>query len=388
MSRHDDAAELPTCRRCVMDTTDPDLTFDADGICSQCRRAERLLTLVPSTDAQAETRLAAIGAEMAKKTKGAEYQCLVGLSGGVDSSYVAHLAGRLGLRVLAVHFDNGWNSEIAVANIRNICSALDFELMTYVIDWEEFRDLQRAFLLASVIDVELVTDHAIFAAMVRLAREHRVPFVLSGTNVATEAILPSAWVWPKQDLRNIRAIHREFGEVPMQTYPVCGITKWIATRYTPLGPTYIELLNNIRYRKDAAIDLLEREVGWRSYGGKHHESVFTKYYQNHILPTKFGVDKRRPHLSSLVMNHELTRDEALAALCEDLYDEAELLRDTTYVCKKLGFSDAEWSAIMAAPPKRHDDYRSSAAFFRMIGGVRQTVKERSVRSSVTTHADG
>src|SRR5262245_2490812 len=226
------------CVRCVMDTSAPELVFDAAGVCSECTRAERLLALVPQTEEEARARLDAIAAKVRAKGAGHEYDCVVGLSGGVDSSYVALLAGELELRTLAVHFDNGWNSEIAVSNIHELCESLDIDLMTYVINWDEFRDLQRSFLLASVIDVELVTDHAIFAAMLQLAREHDIPFILSGMNVATEAIMPLAWAWRKQDHRNIKAIHDRFGTVPLKTFPMCGPLRWAALRYTPLGPTY------------------------------------------------------------------------------------------------------------------------------------------------------
>jgi N-acetyl sugar amidotransferase len=363
-----------------MDTSDPEIEFDDAGRCSHCRRAERLLGLVPKSAADAESRLERIAADVKARGKGAEYDCLVGLSGGVDSSYVAWLAGQLGLRVLAVHFDNGWNSEIAVANIRSICETLDFELMTYVINWEEFRDLQRSFLYASVVDVELVTDHAIFAAMARLARDHRIKIVLSGTNVATEAILPQAWVWPKQDLRNIRGIHKRFGTVELETFPVMGLGRWALMRYSPFGLRYVELLNNAQYRKGDAMKTLEADLSWRYYGGKHYESVFTKFYQAFILPHKFGIDKRRAHLSSLIMNGEITRDEALAELAEPLYVPDELKADRSYVLKKLGFSDDEFEAIMRSPVKAHDDYPSSAVVLKGLGRFRERLKERSLRS--------
>ena len=366
------------CGVCVMDETDPDITFDEDG-CSNCRKARRLVSQLPASSAVAEARLAALGERVTARARGKEYDCLLGLSGGVDSSYVGLLASRLGLRVLAVHFDNGWNSEIAVKNIQNLCETLGFELMTYVIDWEEFRDLQRSFLLASVIDVELVTDHAIFAAMLNLAREHRIPSILSGTNFATESILPRSWVWPKQDRRNIEAIHKQFGTVPLRTFPMCGILRWSALRYSPLGPDYVELLNATTYRKADAMAELEENVGWRYYGGKHYESTFTKFYQATLLPEKFGIDKRRAHLSSLVVNGELTREDALAALEEPLYRPGEQRDESAYVRKKLGFSEDEFAAMMATPPRSHADYPSSATFFKLVDGLRQRARERGPR---------
>jgi N-acetyl sugar amidotransferase len=365
------------CTHCVMDTTDPAITFDEDGRCSHCRDAEIALARLPRDDAETDARLAEIAERIRAAAPDDEYQCLVGLSGGVDSSYVALQAARLGLRVLAVHFDNGWNSEIAVSNIEKLCTTLDLDLVTEVIDWREFRDLQRSFLLASVIDVELVTDHAIFATMLRLAREHGIRYVLSGNNAATESILPRAWVWPKQDKRNIAAIHERFGSVPLTTFPTCGIVRWGMARYAGLGPRYVELLNALRFRKDEAMAELEAEVGWRYYGGKHYESTFTRWYQAHLLPEKFGVDKRLAHLSSLVANGELGRDEALAALDEPLYEPGALAEDEAFVAKKLGFTAEELDAILAAEPVPHDAYPSSGRLLRALSDARRAHRARS-----------
>lgn len=367
------------CSRCVMDTTDPTNEFDEDGMCGHCRGAEMELARLPADDAEAALRLNALADRIHSKAPEAEYQCLVGLSGGVDSSYVALVAKRLGLRVLAVHFDNGWNSEVATSNIEAICTRLGFDLVTEVINWNEFRDLQRSFLLASVIDVELVTDHAIFATMLRLARTHGIDFVLSGNNAATESILPDAWAWFKQDRRNILSIHRRFGSVPLTTYPMCGVVRWGAARYGGLGPRYVELLNECQFRRTDAEAELADEVGWKPYGGKHHESTFTKYYQAHILPTKFGIDKRLAHLSSQLMNGELTRDEALARLNEPLYTPSELATDEAFVLKKLGFTPDEWAETMAAEPVPHDYYGSSAPVLRFLRHTRSRWRERRFR---------
>jgi N-acetyl sugar amidotransferase len=369
------------CTYCVMDTSDVAITFDTDGRCNHCTRAETLLKLTPRTKAEGEARLAALVAQIQRRAPTTEYQCLIGLSGGVDSSYVAWLAHRLGLRVLAVHCDNGWNAEVAVGNIQTLCERLEIDLMTYVINWEEFRDLQRSFLRASVVDVELVTDHAIFAAMVRLAREHRIPFVLGGGNLATESILPRSWVWPKQDLRNIKAIHRRFGSQPLNSYPTCGVLRWSLLRYSPLGTDFVEILNYACYRRDEALSVLEQQLGWRSYGGKHHESVFTRFYQEYLLPEKFGVDKRRAHLSSLIVNGELTRAGAVAQLEERPADAPGLSEAKAYVLKKLGLSDHEFAAIMSRPPRSHSEYPSDAMIFRVLDRYRDRARRRALRNS-------
>lgn len=367
------------CPRCVMDLSDPDITIGPNS-CSHCERATDLLGFLPASAEEEAERLGAIARKViARRGVGSDYDCIVGLSGGVDSSYVALLANGMGLRVLGVHFDNGWNSEIAVSNIESVCRGLNIDLMTYVINWEEFRDLQRAFLKASVIDVEMVTDHAIMAALFRLSGEQKVPFILSGTNIATESIMPATWVWPKQDLRNIRAIHRRFGSVPLATYPTLGIMRWTLARYTPLGPDYVELLNNVRYRRDAAIATLERDLGWRPYGGKHFESTFTRFYQAVLLPRKFKVDKRTAHLSNLIVNGEISRDDALDELAKPSLSSDEVEADTRFVQKKLGFTTEEFDRILDDEARRHDSYLSSARVLALTSGLRRTAKRRSLR---------
>jgi N-acetyl sugar amidotransferase len=369
-----------------MDTSDPNVTFDQDGVCSHCRRADVLLPTVRWTPAASERALARVADRIRKAGAGREYDSIIGLSGGVDSSYTAHLAHRLGLRPLAVHFDNGWDSELAVENIQHIVEGCSFDLSTYVIDWQEFRDLQRSFLRASVVDIELLTDHAIMAATVGLARQHGLRYLLSGENIATEHGLPSAWVWPKQDWTNIRAIHAAYGSVPLRTFPHLSTIQWQLLQARGRGVELVPLLNLVSYRRDEAAATLVREFGWREYGGKHHESVFTKFYQGAILPTKFGVDKRRVHLSDRVRNGELTRDEALTIVACPPYEADELRVEGDYVRKKLGFDEAEWAAIMAAPPRSHREFASDRRIaapivfpFRVVRRLRRAIKAKSPR---------
>jgi hypothetical protein len=230
--------------------------------------------------------------------------------------------------------------------------------MTYVIDWREFRDLQRAFLRASVVDIELITDHAIIAATIGIARQHRIRHLISGENIATEHGLPSAWIWPKLDWTNIRAIHEAFGSVTLRTFPHLSTSRWAAMQLVGGGLETVRLLDLVPYRRDVAAATLARELGWREYGGKHHESAFTKYYQGAILPTKFGIDKRRAHLSDRLRNGELTRDDALAAIARPPYDPTDLKVESDYVRKKLGFDESEWAAMLSAPPRSHAEFRS------------------------------
>lgn len=353
------------CVRCVMDESDPDINFDAEGVCNHCRAAVQSLGKVRLTKDESDRRLTALAGQISSNRTREGYDSIIGLSGGVDSSYTAWLAHKLGLRPLAVHLDNGWNSEIAVANIHNLVERCGFDLVTLVINWPEFRDLQRAFIKAGVVDIEMLSDHAIMATMFRLCRKHGIRTVLSGTNVATEHGMPLSWVWNKQDLTNIRAIHAHFGSLKLKTFPTMGLLRSVLWRLPGIGRHFVELLDSANYRKAEAVEELKRETGWRDYGGKHHESVFTKFYQCYILPTKFSIDKRRVHLSALVRNGEIDRQAALAALEAPIYDPTELRRDKEFVLKKLGFSDSEFDAIMSAGPVQHDRYRSD----RWIRGI-------------------
>jgi N-acetyl sugar amidotransferase len=355
------------CCRCVMDTSAEDIVFDADGICSYCKVHEEKVALTPARQPGAEAKLRGVVRKLQKQRRG-DYDSIVGLSGGVDSSYVAYQAVKLGLRPLAVHFDNGWNSELAVRNIEQVVKRLGLDLQTFVIDWEEFRDIQRSFFKAHVVDIEMVTDHAIFAAMYRLARDHGIRYILSGTNAATESIMPPTWQHFKFDLRNLKAIHRRFGTIPIRRYPtlsVCGM----AWNHYVRGVQSVSLLNYLPYRKADAIRTLESELGWQYYGGKHYESVFTKFYQAYILPVKFGIDKRRIHLSDLIMNGEITREQALEELEKPLYDPISLEQDREYVCKKLGFTADEFAEYMAAPPVSHYAYPSYARLAQRLVAV-------------------
>ncbi len=357
------------CSRCVMDASDPDITFDAAGICHYCRRYEPLLARLSLTAEESRRQLTSIAERVRAAGRGREYDCLVGVSGGVDSSYVAYLAKQLDLRPMVVHLDNGWNSEIAVENIRGIVEKLGFDLFTTVIDWEEFRDLQRAFFRASVVDIEMLTDHAHAAATYSIARKNGIRYVLSGSNLNTEHGMPPSWSWLKRDLTNIKAIHRRFGERKLRSYPTQSLWQWTVNRALKLVEP-VRILESANYRKTDAMKVLHEELGWRYYGGKHYESVFTKFYQAYFLPEKFGIDKRKPHLSCLVRNGELSRDDALAELDEPLYDPVELRAEKEYVLKKLGFSEEEFAEIMSQPIRRHDEYPSSVQVYDRLRGLK------------------
>lgn len=357
-----------------MDTTDAEITFDLEGVCNHCKGHEKKVSDAPFSKPGAHDALTRV-VERVRGSKNGDYDCIVGLSGGVDSSYVAYQAVKLGLKPLAVHFDNGWNSELAVKNIEEMVNRLGLDLHTFVIDWEEFRDIQRSFFKANVIDIEMVTDHAIFASMFRIAKENGIRYILSGTNAATESIMPRTWQHFKFDLRNLKAIHRRFGTRPIRRYPTLGVFGMGWNHYVA-GFQSVSLLNYLPYRKDDAIGTLERELGWKYYGGKHYESVFTKFYQAHILPAKFKIDKRRIHLSDLIMNGEITRDQALAELDKPLYDPVAFEQDRDYICKKLGFSVLEFNDYIEREPVSHFAYPSYAKFAQKFVDLHRKLRYR------------
>jgi N-acetyl sugar amidotransferase len=358
-----------------MDATVGEIVFAADGVCNYCKLHEERVALAPFAQPDAEHRLEQLLGRVRARRRG-EYDSIVGLSGGVDSSYVAYQAVKRGLKPLAVHFDNGWNSELAVKNIEQLVTRLGLDLHTFVIDWEEFRDIQRSFFKAHVIDIEMVTDHAIFAAMFEIARQNSIRYILSGTNAATESIMPAGWYHFKFDLRNLKAIHRRHGTRPIRRYPTLGVFGMGWNHYVR-GVQSASLLNYVRYRKDEAMQTLTSELNWQYYGGKHYESTFTKFYQAYILPVKFGVDKRRTHFSDLIMNGEMTRAQALEQLQRPLYDQATLEQDRDYVCKKLGFTLAEFEEYMKAPPVSHYAYPSYARLAHSMAEWHRRVRYRS-----------
>jgi len=344
------------CTFCVMDTSALDIEFDAEGRCNYCREFAAELAAAPSPKERDRRRDAFI-AEVKKAGRGKRYDCVVGVSGGVDSSYALYLAVKSGLRPLAVHLDNGWNSEISSHNIANLVTRLGVDLVTHVIEWGENRALQRAFFDAGVIDIELLMDNAMFAANFEAARRFGVHHILGGTNSATEGMrMPPGWNHFKWDARNIRSIFRAHGRGRIRTHPLYSVTDYILDRFVR-RITWVSFLNFFDYDKKAAIAVLVRECGYKPYAHKHYESVFTRFYQGFILPRKFGVDKRRLHLSSLIVSGQETRDHALKVLEGDPYPDPELKReDMLFVRKKFGFSEKEFEDYLERPAVPHDRF--------------------------------
>ncbi len=354
--------DFQLCSQCVTDTSDPNIQFDSNGVCNHCIEAKSELVKYRFTEEQEKNNLAKLAHQLRTGTSG-KYHAVIGLSGGVDSSYVTHLAKQMDIRPLIVHFDNGWNSDKSVANIKKIISKCSFDLETLVINWPEFKDLQRSFFKAGVIDIEVLTDHAIMATLFKLRKQYRIPYVLSGANFTTEHGMPLAWLWRKQDATNIKSIQQKFGTKPIKEFPMLNSFRFQMIKLFGTGGNYLEPLNQINYSKSKAIKTLQDEYGWEYYGGKHYESVFTKFYQAYVLPIKFGVDKRRPHLSALIRNGEITRDDALYELKKPNYEPLELQLDMDFVLKKLGFSKSEFEQMMQEKPHSHLDYGSDQWIF-------------------------
>ncbi|MBM4076522.1 MAG: N-acetyl sugar amidotransferase, partial [Planctomycetes bacterium] len=313
-----------------------------------------------------------------REGRGRDYDCIIGVSGGVDSTMVAYHMKQLGLRSLAVHLDNGWNSELAVCNIKQTLDTLGIDLITHVIDWEEFRDLQLSFLKASVPNCEIPTDHAINALMINTALKTGARFILTGSNLATEAIMPLAWGYHNQDLIHIRAIHRQFGTIPLKTFPTLSLPKFLWTVMVR-GVKLVPILNYLNYKKTEAKELIQKELGWRDYGGKHFESIYTRFFQGYILPRKFGYDKRRAHLSTLVASGQMARDEALREMKNDVYGGNDLQQDLEFVIKKFGLTEAQFEEIMTAAPKRHTDYPSNYMIYEKLTSLKKIFKRIATR---------
>ena len=362
------------CKNCLLNTIDiVDLNFNEQGICDFCidysKKNANNVFLGNKTQ-----QLNSLVKEIKKNGEGKKYDCIIGVSGGVDSTYVAYLSKELGLKPLAVHLDYGWNSKLAVANINNTLKNLGIDLYTHVVDWEEIRDLQLAFLKASVVDIELINDFAIFATLYNEAYKRGVKYVLNGMNIETEGEkLPKGWSHEKFDQLNILSIHKKYGTRKLKTYPKLSffkrfyLTVIYRLKWTPI-------LNLVDYNKNQVKQLITEKLNWTDYGGKHFESIFTRFYQSYILPTKFKIDKRKFHLSVLICSGQITKPQAIEEIKKPNIDPKILQEDYQFVLKKLQLSEEEFEEIMKLPIKNHLDFDSyikkhysySAKFFRLI----------------------
>lgn len=351
----DPSKKFYECKNCLYSTTNcSEVNIDFNGICNFCRTYKIRKQQIDKN--RCSGKLEEI-VRLLNNHQG-RYNCVIGVSGGVDSTYTAYVAKKiLGLKPLAVHLDNGWNSEIAVQNIHRCLDRLEIDLYTHVIDWEEFKDLQLSYLKASVVDIEVLTDHAILATLYKAAIKFKVPYILSGENFTTEGVLPDSWVYAKNDLLNIKAIHKRFGNRRIRTFPTLGyVKKYILDKI--YGIKYIPLLDYYPYNKSEAKKIIERELGWKDYGGKHYESTFTKIYQTIILPEKFGIDKRISHFSTLICAGQISREHASEQIHKPILETEERRHLVRFACEKFHISETEWDQLMSLPPVPHDAYPS------------------------------
>jgi N-acetyl sugar amidotransferase len=356
------------CARCVLDTSARDITFDDEGNCNYCSTfLSRSADILNRSPAEKRENLDRLVGRIKRLGAGKRYNCVVGVSGGVDSSWALVRAVKEGLRPLAVHMDNGWNSELAQNNISNLVRALDVDLVTHVIDWNEYRGLMQAFLAADVIDVELLYDNAMLAVNYRQAAQHGVKAILAGTNQATEGMrTPRGWNWFKYDKRNIKRLSKAFGNIRIKTFPAIGTLDYVWFEFIR-RIRWISFLDYFDYNKAEVLKILQTDYDYKPYPYKHYESIFTRFYQGYILPAKFGIDKRRLHLSALVVTGQMTRDEALADLENIPYEsERDLEADKSYFLKKMRWTAADLDEYISRPEKPHSSYGTERALWDFL----------------------
>lgn len=353
------------CSNCVMDTTDSAIVFDENGVCDHCRGFHRDIEPNWHTDERGRAELERIADRIRRDSKGRDFDCIIGMSGGIDSSYLVYAAKEImGLRPLVFHVDAGWNSQIAVNNIEKLVDGLELDLYTEVIDWQEMKDLQLAFFKSGVPHIDTPQDHAFFATMYKFAEQHKIRNILTGANYSTECIRnPIEWMYYQSDSIQLRDIHRKFGTRKLRNFPTTSILKHKV--YLPYVKRIkvVRPLNYMPYIKDEAVKLLSRKFGWQPYPQKHFESRFTKFYESYWLPEKFGYDTRKVQYSSLIVTGQMTRDEALEKLRHPAYDPETINQDFEYIATKLGISVEDLRGYFNAPNKTYQDYRSQRAVY-------------------------
>jgi N-acetyl sugar amidotransferase len=372
------------CTNCVMDTSDPNIRFDENGVCDHCHDFETSVKPNWHTDEHGRAELEKIIDEIKKSGKGRDFDCLLGLSGGVDSSYMLHMAVKeFGLRPLVFHVDGGWNSELAVHNINVMIDKLGLDLYTEVINWEEMRDFQLAFFKSGVPHLDIPQDHAFIATLYQFAEKYKIKYILNGGNLSTECVqYPMEWFYYGTDMKQIKDIIRRFGTIKMETYPFSSVLRHKVYLKYLKGVRVVKPLNNIPFYKNEALLFLQKEYGWKPYPQKHFESRFTKFYEGYWLYERFGYDTRRVQLSSLILTGQMTRDEALEILKNAPYDKNKIEDEFNYIATKLGISSDELRSYFNMPKKYYWDYKNQQNLFRFgakflhLFGVEQVKKRQ------------
>lgn len=354
------------CSNCVMDTTDSQISFDEHGVCDHCNTFYSEVKPNWHTDERGRSELRMLVEKIKASGRHRDFDCIIGMSGGIDSSYLTYIATEYGLRPLVFHVDAGWNSQEAVNNIEKLVDKLGLDLYTEVIDWAEMRDLQLAFFKSGVPHIDTPQDHAFFATMYKFAEQHNISYILTGANLSTECIRnPIEWMYYQSDSIQLRDIHARFGTRPLVNYPVTSILRhkiWLPyfKRIKVARP-----LNMVEYDKAAAVKLLTEKFGWQPYPQKHFESRFTRFYEGYWLPTKFGYDTRKVQYSSLIVTGQMTRDEAIEKLKVPALDDATIRQEFEYVANKLEISTTELKSYLDAPNKTYRDYKSQETIYTL-----------------------
>lgn len=374
--------EYQICTNCIMDTTDPQITFDENGECDFCTAFKQNIAPTWHTDNHGYEELMKIADKIKKETRGRKYNCIIGVSGGVDSSYLTYIATEvMGLTPLLYTVDSGWNLNVAVENIEKIVKTLELDLYTEVVNWQEMKDLQLAFLKSQVPYQDIPQDHVIFAGLYNYASKHGIRYVLTGGNYSTECIKPPfEWTYVN-DLTFIKDIHKKFGKMPIKTFPTCSMLKNRLYYRGIRGMKVVKPLDYVPYEQEAALQLLEEKFGYQRYKNKHYENIFTRWYEGYYMPRKFGYDKRRCYYSSLILTGQMKRDEALKLIDENPYDEKQASEDQEYIAKKLGISDSEMDQIIAGENKTWRDYNNQARFLNFFIHIAQKtgIEKRNFR---------
>ncbi len=354
------------CSCCVMDTSDPDIQFDSTGICSHCKEYEKLKK---NRLIKLQTNFDDLVVKIKKRGKSHPYDCAAGISGGTDSSYMLHQLKNSGLRVLAVHYDSGWNTEEAVHNVKALTEKMGIDLYRFSVDWEEFKALQIAYLKAGVIDLDVPTDHALHGGLYKAAADNNVPFILTGHNMETECVMPQSWVTDKLDSSNLMDIYKQYGSgLKLKTFPL----QTLFTKFSNYNIRKIEMifvLNFVKYNKKEAGEMLKKLYGWEPVRVKHGESIWTRFFQCHILPNRFGVDKRRAHFSNLILSNVMSRDEALGELTLPIYKD-NFEQDKQMILNRYEITESDFEKYMTQEIKQHSDFKTEKGLKNAYAKIR------------------